>query len=103
MCCSLCPRSYHHACLDADARKRAKGKMNFSCPQHNCAECESKTGDAGGMLFRCRWCERAYCEDCADWEKTELLGENLREYELLGFPDVSQAYYVKCPECTDHH
>lgn len=46
------------------------------------------------MLYRCRWCERGYCEDCLDWDKTELLGENLKEYEILGFPAVSQAYYV---------
>lgn len=58
---------------------------------------------AGGMLYRCRWCERGYCEDCLDWDKTELLGENLQEYELLGFPAVTQAYYISCPSCYDHH
>lgn len=55
------------------------------------------------MLYRCRWCERGYCEDCLDWDKTDLLGENLKEYELLGFPSVTQAFYIKCPNCTDHH
>lgn len=50
-----------------------------------------------------RWCERGYCEDCLDWDKTELLGENLKEYELLGFPAVTQAFYIKCPSCHDHH
>ena len=58
---------------------------------------------AGGMLYRCRWCERGYCEDCLEWDKTELLGENLKEYELLGFPAVTQAYYIKCPSCHEHH
>ena len=55
------------------------------------------------MLYRCRWCERGYCEDCLEWDKTELLGENLKEYELLGFPAVTQAFYIKCPSCYDHH
>lgn len=55
------------------------------------------------MIFRCRWCERGYCEDCLDWDKTELLGENLKEYELLGFPAVNQAFYICCPSCTDYH
>ena len=50
-----------------------------------------------------RWCERGYCEDCLDWDKTDLLGENLKEYELLGFPAVPQAFYIKCPSCHDHH
>ena len=77
--------------------------MNFHCSQHQCADCQQNTTDAGGMLYRCRWCERAYCEDCLDWDKTELLGENLKEYELLGFPAVTQAFYIECPSCFDHH
>lgn len=77
--------------------------MAFSCPQHQCIDCEQKTADAGGMLFRCRWCERGYCEDCLDWEKTELVGENLKEFELLGFPAVTQAFYISCPSCKDQH
>lgn len=55
------------------------------------------------MIYRCRWCERGYCEDCLDWDKTKLLGENLKEYQLLGFPAVTQAYYISCPSCTQHH
>lgn len=55
------------------------------------------------MLYRCRWCERGYCEDCLDWDKTELIGENLKEYEILDFPAVTQAYYISCPSCADHH
>ena len=55
------------------------------------------------MLFRCRWCERAFCEDCLDWERTKILGDNLKEYELLGFPAVDQAWYIKCPKCVEDH
>ena len=101
--CSGCPRSYHYDCLDKEAQLRSKAKINFSCPQHQCNDCAQKTSDAGGMLFRCRWCERAFCEDCLDWEKTNILGENLKEYELLGFPPVDQAWYIKCPRCIEDH
>ena len=101
--CSGCPRSYHLGCLDKDFQALAKGKMHFYCPQHQCADCLQKTGDAGGMLYRCRWCERAYCEDCLDWDKTELLGENLKEYEMLGYPSVTQAFYISCQSCADNH
>lgn len=101
--CSGCPRSYHYQCLDRDFKAKSKAKIGFSCPQHQCFDCQQKTTDAGGMLFRCRWCERGYCEDCLDWEKTELIGENLKEYELLGFPAVTQAFYISCPSCADHH
>ena len=101
--CTLCPRSYHYDCVDHDTKSRSKSKMNFSCPQHECVECSQKTTDAGGMLYRCRWCERAFCEDCLNFEKTDLLGETLKEYELLGFPAVAQAFYIKCHACADDH
>lgn len=37
------------------------------------------------------------------WDKTELIGDNLKEYELLDFPSVTQAFYICCPSCTEHH
>ena len=55
------------------------------------------------MIYRCRWCERGYCEDCLDFDKTTLLGDNLKEYEILGFPEITQAFYISCPSCHDHH
>ncbi|KAL8983082.1 MAG: hypothetical protein Q9205_002571 [Flavoplaca limonia] len=62
-----------------------------------------ETSDAGGLIYRCRWCERGFCEDCLAWDKTELIGDNLKEYELLDFPSVTQAFYICCPSCTEHH
>lgn len=100
--CSGCPRSYHYQCLDKGFKARSRGTINFNCPQHQCFDCEKKTADAGGMIFRCRWCERGYCDDCLDWDKTELIGENLQEFELLGFPTVTQAFYISCPSCADY-
>ena len=90
-------------CLDKDFKAQVRAKAQFHCPQHQCADCLQKTGDAGGLLYRCRWCERGYCEDCLDWDKTTLLGDVLKEYELLGFPAVNQAFYIQCPGCTEHH
>ena len=100
-CCQICPRAYHFHCLDREFQSKAKG-WQFNCPQHECHDCAQKTSDAGGMLYRCRWCERAYCEDCLDWEKTQLIGDNLIEYELLRYPALVQAFYIQCPVCTDH-
>lgn len=65
--CSGCPRSYHYQCLDRDFKAKSKAKIGFNCSQHQCFDCQQKTTDAGGMLLRCRWCERGYCEDCLDW------------------------------------
>ncbi|MCJ1391544.1 hypothetical protein MMC18_004408 [Xylographa bjoerkii] len=101
--CSTCPRSYHYMCLDKHFKALSKAKTQFHCPQHQCVDCLQKTGDAGGMIYRCRWCERGYCEDCLEFDKTTMIGNNLKEYELLGFPDVTQAFYISCPSCKDHH
>lgn len=99
--CKSCPRAYHYGCLDKEFKAKTKGAA-FICPQHQCNDCEQKTTDAGGMLYRCRWCERAFCEDCLDWEKTEVIGENLLEYELLSYPEITQAFYIQCHTCTEH-
>jgi SWI/SNF-related matrix-associated actin-dependent regulator of chromatin subfamily A member 5 len=89
--CSGCPRSYHYKCMDVDFKAKSRGKMHFYCSQHECAECGAKTGDAGGMLYRCRWCEKAYCEDCNEWDVATLVGNTLPEHEMLGFGEVTQA------------
>jgi SWI/SNF-related matrix-associated actin-dependent regulator of chromatin subfamily A member 5 len=100
-CCQSCPRAYHFHCLDKEYQKKALG-WQFNCPQHQCFECHQSTADAGGMLYRCRWCERAYCEDCLDFDETTLIGNNLQEYELLNYPEMTQAFYIQCSNCTDH-
>ncbi|KAK5115624.1 hypothetical protein LTR85_009795 [Meristemomyces frigidus] len=100
--CSGCPRSYHTKCLSKEWQAKAKGKMNFFCPQHQCVDCDAKTGEAGGMIFRCRWCENGYCEDCLDFDTAKLLGDTLPELEMLGFGAVSQAWYIDCPACVKH-
>ncbi|KAK1058001.1 hypothetical protein LTR33_013510, partial [Friedmanniomyces endolithicus] len=66
-----------------------------------CVDCGAKTTEAGGMIFRCRWCEKGYCEDCLDWEKTNLIGDNLPEYKMLGCGARAQAWYIECPGCTE--
>ncbi|KAG9229328.1 ISWI chromatin-remodeling complex ATPase ISW2 [Amylocarpus encephaloides] len=100
--CEGCPRSYHYNCLPKGFQAKSKAWNGFRCPQHECADCAQKTSDAGGMLYRCRWCEHAYCEDCIDFEDTILIGDNLIEYEVLDYPEVPQAFYVQCHACTDN-
>lgn len=99
--CQICPRAYHFNCLSAPFQAKTKA-WQFNCPQHECADCGQKTTDAGGMLYRCRWCERAFCEDCTDFEKTALIGETVKEYELLNYAANDNAYYVQCHKCTEH-
>ena len=106
--CSGCPRSYHLKCLNGDMKKKARASFgSFYCPQHECFDCEKKTGDAGGLIYRCRWCEKGSCEDCLVWDGPEkdvdlsqLYGENLPELEMLKYDRVNTAgFYFDCPSC----
>jgi SWI/SNF-related matrix-associated actin-dependent regulator of chromatin subfamily A member 5 len=102
--CSGCPRVYHLNCLPPAFKPRVKNRIgNFYCPQHECSECEQKTANAGGLIFRCRWCEDGFCEDCINWDETKLLGETLPEFELLDFPSIGQAFWIKCERCIHRH
>ena len=100
--CKGCPRAYHPECFTATFQgKSAAFGGSRTCPQHNCAECMSNTSAAGGMIYRCRWCERGFCEDCLDWDTVRLLGGTLAELEMLGFGEVTQAFYIECPMCIE--
>lgn len=101
--CQLCPRVYHVECLDGDFQAKTQS-WQFVCPQHECFDCAQKTTDAGGMLYRCRWCDKAFCEDCADLSVTRFHGDSLPEYAALDYPEQTQAYYVTCHVCeVDTH
>jgi hypothetical protein len=99
--CYSCPRAYHHGCLEPMYQAKVKSWSGFYCPQHSCVDCGKKAGDAGGLIFRCRWCQRAFCEDCLDWDKTVLVGDNLPEFEIMGEPPNARAHYIKCSPCID--
>jgi len=99
--CSGCPRAYHAQCLGASLRRNAVSGQLY-CPQHECVDCHAKTADAGGLIYRCRWCENGYCEDCLDWDVAKLIGATLPEYELLGFGAQENAWYIECQQCLKH-
>lgn len=87
----FCPRSFHTDCLEASSSSRGSNNSSGDdddddgrdddgdggdsavpaapampvCPQHRCLGCTKATvAAAGGLLFRCQTCAKAYCEDC---------------------------------------
>ncbi|KAF2180072.1 ISWI chromatin-remodeling complex ATPase ISW2 [Zopfia rhizophila CBS 207.26] len=100
--CKGCPRSYHYDCLEPTYQAKVKGWNGFFCPQHECVDCGKKTSDAGGLMYRCRWCQYGYCEDCLEWGKEELIGDNLPEFEMKGEKPNTGAFYIKCPACKEY-
>ncbi|KAI5363340.1 Putative helicase, Zinc finger, FYVE/PHD-type, Zinc finger, RING/FYVE/PHD-type [Septoria linicola] len=99
--CSGCPRAYHSRCLDKGWQAKMKSPLQFHCPQHECRDCGGKTGDVGGMVYRCRWCENGFCEDCLDWDTVKLVGDTLPEFEMRNFGKIAQAYFIECPLCIE--
>jgi SWI/SNF-related matrix-associated actin-dependent regulator of chromatin subfamily A member 5 len=100
--CSGCPRSYHSDCLDKSMPAKSKSATgSLYCSQHQCFDCEKKTGEAGGLIFRCRWCEKGYCEDCMDWDTVKLVGESIPEMEMLNYY-TNNGWYVECQTCVEH-
>ncbi|KAH3963330.1 hypothetical protein HBH70_164540 [Parastagonospora nodorum] len=98
--CKSCPRNFHFDCLEPSYKAKVKNFSGFFCPQHVCCDCGKSTSDAGGLIFRCRWCPQGFCEDCLDWDKTELIGDNLPEFEIIGEEPTAGGFYIKCPSCT---
>ncbi|KAF2829500.1 hypothetical protein CC86DRAFT_465101 [Ophiobolus disseminans] len=98
--CRSCPRTFHYDCLEPEYQSKVKGFSGFFCSQHTCSDCNKNTTDAGGLIYRCRWCPQGFCEDCLDWDKTELIGVNLPEFELLGEEPTHGGFYIKCPTCV---
>lgn len=100
--CKSCPRTYHYRCLDPVYQAKASTSLGgFHCPQHTCINCGKATSDAGGLIYRCRWCPRGYCEDCLDFESSELISEQLPEFELLGETVKPGGFYIKCHMCIE--
>ncbi|KAK6441482.1 hypothetical protein LTR95_002284 [Oleoguttula sp. CCFEE 5521] len=98
--CSGCPRAYHAKCLPPAFHAKLKSRIgNFYCPQHECVSCEKKTADAGGLIYRCRWCANGFCEDCLDWDTAKLVGEQLPELAMLGHETIG-GWYVECQDCV---
>ena len=59
--CDHCPVSMHLAC--AGIGDVSTLGQTWSCPHHKCHLCQRKAHAAGGLLFRCSECPKAFCED----------------------------------------
>lgn len=97
--CMQCPRAYHSACLEPRFRARITSLSGLSCPQHRCNTCFCTTAEAGGMTYRCRSCEKAYCENCLQWNEIKLVGAHIKEFEELEYGPKDTAWFIDCATC----
>ncbi|KZT67879.1 hypothetical protein DAEQUDRAFT_766836 [Daedalea quercina L-15889] len=96
--CSFCPRVFHAKCHGVSKRELQRTSF-VSCAQHKCANCGRSTSDAGGMLFRCRTCPEAFCEDCLPDGDIDAIGDELPELLALNYRPTTSAFYIHCDEC----
>ena len=103
MNCVYCPNSFHVKCLSDfgyynELNDIAYADMRSICFHHSCCMCKRGTAAAGGMLFRCLECPRAFCEDCVEQDGIECLGRN-KSYETEYGYRTKQGYYIRCHVC----
>ena len=93
ICCDFCPGAYHPECIGIENVDDLPHQ--WSCPHHRCTLCERRANAAGGLLFRCTDCPKAYCEDHLPLD-SELLGGEVERLMKLGYGAVKQACYCLC-------
>ncbi len=97
--CETCTRSFHARCLDRDDSLDYYPKgTGIICPLHYCCECGKSATEAGGLLFGCLKCPRAYCENCLDWNSTKFVGENPAG-ESRGY-SPRNVFFIECGRCA---
>ncbi|KAF9468349.1 P-loop containing nucleoside triphosphate hydrolase protein [Collybia nuda] len=99
VCCNSCPRVFHAKCRGYKPSE-LRGP-SIVCSQHSCTSCQRTTSESGGMLFRCRTCPEAFCEDCLPPGDIDAVGDVLPEFDHLDYGQKSNAYYIKCQECRE--
>lgn len=58
--CRHCPAVAHLTCVSFSDLSH----FGWTCPHSGCCLCDRRAADAGGLLFRCVKCPRAFCDDC---------------------------------------
>lgn len=87
--CGYCPVSMCVKCVGGDS-----GRDPWRCPHHACHGCGLMAHQAGGYLYRCAGCTKAFCEDCLP-RKSRVINQSAR-FEALGFDCPKSAIYVLC-------
>ena len=92
ICCDFCPGSFHMECIGLAPEDVSSGP--WSCPHHSCSVCNMKATAAGGLLFRCEMCEKAFCEDHLPSEK--VIVNKCTRFIDLGQRHPKTACFIHC-------
>ena len=98
-CCNYCPAVYHAKCVGISAKALERAHA-WSCPHHQCSECDRKSAACGGLLFRCESCATAYCEDHLPEEVMEhgRIVDLCERWVRLGMTHQPGACFIHCSQ-----
>jgi SWI/SNF-related matrix-associated actin-dependent regulator of chromatin subfamily A member 5 len=98
-CCNYCPAVYHAKCVGISAKQLERAHA-WSCPHHQCSECDRKSAACGGLLFRCESCATAYCEDHLPEEVMEhgRIVDLCDRWVRLGMTHQPGACFIHCSQ-----
>lgn len=93
---------YHEACLDENSLPPSSTFLRWSCPQHQCSVCSRRALSVGGIIFRCKICPQAFCDDHLPREQAVIIGENIR-FQTCGQVHPKSACFIYCsPACVSY-
>ena len=95
--CWQCPVVCHSACLSKISKENKHHiTKQWNCTHHQCGVCNRKAAAAGGLLFRCEMCPKAWCEDdLPAYARDHITNRNSRYIEL-GMTHPKTACFVLC-------
>ena len=97
--CAKCPVAFHQACFAEFCNQHGCYQWGKRCSHHSCIKCHRGTSTAGGILFPCQSCPKAFCEDCMQSETDIVNVGTCARWEDLGF-STKYASYIHCSkEC----
>ena len=103
--CKLCPMAFHAACAHrlgfGQGCCGGVGGVGITCPHHACVVCGRKSAAAGGMLFRCEACPKAYCED--HLPRAAVIVGGCARLEARGIRMPAQGCYMRCSAKCEAH
>lgn len=94
ICCDKCPVSGHKECLGLNCKEAAR--PHYSCNHHWCSKCEKTASSAGGFLYRCDACSKAYCDECLPDTAMQIYRNARYENECKYY--AMDAGYIHCNE-----
>ncbi len=95
--CWQCPVVCHQDCVNKLSNTSSNHvTKKWGCSHHQCCVCNRKAAAAGGLLFRCEMCPKAWCDDDLPNYARDHITNRCERYLELGMKHPKTACFVLC-------